>query len=207
MGSRRRMSKAAGEMRWDSRVARTMASPFASISSGRYSFGSRSLITCLLVSAVSGVRLRIVSIGGAELLVLGPILGNDVVIVEIAVLGDIPRHPVARLAQDEEIEDAVVDGATRLSLLAQVKGSEALLELGDQAWFLGVMEEPGCDVEIIACRSGLDRSRVAVGENASPIPVTDLVLSAELLIGGQCLGVMLERRKCRKNRNIGEVRG
>ena len=44
-GSRRRMSKAAGEMKCDSRVARTVASPFASISSGRYSFGRRSLMT------------------------------------------------------------------------------------------------------------------------------------------------------------------
>ena len=57
-------------------------------------------MTLRLVSAVSGVRLRIVSIEVAEIrMVLPPVLGDDVVVVQITVLRDVARHPVARAAE------------------------------------------------------------------------------------------------------------
>jgi len=60
-GVRRRMLNAAGVIRCDARVARTPASPFSAINSGRYAFGSRFLMTLRFVSAVSGVRFRMES--------------------------------------------------------------------------------------------------------------------------------------------------
>ena len=62
-GSLVRISKARREMKCDSKMLSTVASPFLAMRSGRYSLGRRSLMTSRLGFWISGVRFRIVSIG------------------------------------------------------------------------------------------------------------------------------------------------
>ena len=95
-GVRIRMSKAVGEMRCDSNVARTVFSPLVLISSGRYSFGRRAWMTLLLVSAVSGVRLKIVSIRLPPAGGHAPLLGNDMMIFYVTILWNVAGYPVTR---------------------------------------------------------------------------------------------------------------
>ena len=126
-GSRRRMSKAPERRNATPGSPAPSASPFASISSGRYSFGRRSLMTLRFVSAVSGVRFRIVSMmlpsrapcpnssercGGRR----------DRRIAERA------GHPVTRAAKHEQVEDAVVDRGAPLGLACAGRGSGSARE-------------------------------------------------------------------------------
>ena len=127
------MAKAAGEMKWDSNVARTVASPFALISSGRYSLGRRLLMT--LPVSVGRERCAVQDACRSRCrgrALLSPVFRNDMVVVQVAILWHRAGHPIPRTAQDEQIKYAVVHRRPALGLPPQVEAPKPCLKFADQ---------------------------------------------------------------------------
>ena len=80
------------------------------------------------------------------------------VIVEIAVLRNVARHPIPRPLEHKKIEDAVVDRGATLGLLAQIEIAESLCKLGNQCGLRRVVLEPSFEVKEVASARGFDRS-------------------------------------------------
>ena len=87
-----------------------------------------------------------------------PGVGNDVVVIEVAMLRHIARHPVPRPLEHQEIEDAVVNRRAALGLLAQVEVAETLANSAIERRFRRVIIEPRLHVEEVASAGGFDRA-------------------------------------------------
>jgi hypothetical protein len=60
---------------------------------------------------------------------LSPSVRNDVMIIKITVLRNVPCHPVPRPLKHKQVEHAVVDGSAPLDLFAQIEIAKPLCEL------------------------------------------------------------------------------
>src|SRR6185295_1080165 len=129
-----------------------------------------------------GVERRAIEDGADESALnvfLAPGVGDDVVVIEIAVLRDITGHPVSRALEYEKIEDAIVDRSTTFGFPAQIEVAEALGKLGNKSGLSRVIVEPGFQIEEVARACRFDRAGVPVIKHRRPIPVSEFTASIE----------------------------
>jgi hypothetical protein len=94
------------------------------------------------------------------------------VIIKVAVLRNVPRHPIPRPLQHEQVEDAIVDGGPTLRFFAQVEIAKPLRELRDQRGLRAIVVKPRFNVEKIARAGRFNRARITIIEYRSPIPMS-----------------------------------
>ena len=177
------MAKAAGEMKWDSSVARTVASPFALISSGRYSFGRRSLMTFRFVSAVSGVRFRIVSIEVSSVRSFPQSFGTMWWSSRSPYCGTVPVIQSRAPRRTSRLNTPLYTDVPRFVSRRRSRLRNRALNSPISAGSAASVVEPALQVQEVPRARGLDRAGIAVVEYAGPVPVPKLPLSVELAIG------------------------
>ena len=95
-------------------------------------------------------------------------------VIKVAVLRSVSRYPVASTVKDQQVEYPVVDRRASPGFAPEIEIPDVSLELGNQRGFGTVVYIPSLDFPVILSGCGFNCSRIAVGEDAGPIPETYL---------------------------------